>query len=109
MLSLRKRRLGRNGIIPTPQVMEKAVKELERMGEEFERDSKREIQQQQQRPKPKQQQQQEQSSPSPLAKLSLEGMMACVVKYRHRRTIRTTTQVMYNRTLVNHSIPRMQS
>jgi flagellar biosynthesis GTPase FlhF len=93
----------------TPRVMEKAVKELERMGEEFERDSKREIQQQQQRPKPKQQQQQEQSSPSPLANLSLEDMMACVVKYRHRRTIRTTTQVMYNRTLVNHSIPRMQS
>jgi hypothetical protein len=55
--------------------MEKAVKELERMGEEFERDSKREIQQQRQRAKPKQQQQQ-QSSASPLANLSLEDMMA---------------------------------
>ena len=58
----------------TPRVMEKAVKQLEQMGEEFERESKREIQQRQQ-PKPKQQQQQE-SSPSPLANLSLEGMMA---------------------------------
>jgi hypothetical protein len=57
----------------TPRVIEKATKELEQMGEEFERDSKREIQQQ--RSKPKQQQQQE-SSPSPLANLSLEGMMA---------------------------------
>jgi hypothetical protein len=55
--------------------MEKAVKELEQMGEEFERDSKREIQQQRQRAKPKQQQQQ-QSSASPLANLSLEDMMA---------------------------------
>ena len=54
--------------------MEKAVKELEEMGEEFERDSKREIQQRQ-RAKPKQQQQQ-QSSASPLANLSLEDMMA---------------------------------
>jgi flagellar biosynthesis GTPase FlhF len=58
-----------------PRVMEKAVKELEQMGEEFERDSKREIQQQRQRAKPKQQQQQ-QSSASPLANLSLEDMMA---------------------------------
>jgi hypothetical protein len=58
----------------TPRVMEKAVTQLEQMGEEFERESKREIQQRQQ-PKPKQQQQQE-SSPSPLANLSLEGMMA---------------------------------
>jgi hypothetical protein len=58
----------------TPRVIEKAVKQLEQMGEEFERESKREIQQRQQ-PKPKQQQQQE-SSPSPLANLSLEGMMA---------------------------------
>jgi hypothetical protein len=56
----------------TPRVIEKAVKELEQMGEEFERDSKREIQQQQ-RPKPKQQRQ---SSPSPLDNLSLEDMMA---------------------------------
>jgi hypothetical protein len=32
----------------TPQVMERAVKELERMGEEFDRDSKRDITQQQQ-------------------------------------------------------------
>jgi hypothetical protein len=57
----------------TPRVMEKAVKELEQMGEEFDRDSKREISQQQQRAKPKQQQQ---SSASPLANLSLEDMMA---------------------------------
>jgi uncharacterized membrane protein len=56
----------------TPRVIEKAVKELKQMGEEFERDSKREIQQQQ-RPKPKQQRQ---SSPSPLDNLSLEDMMA---------------------------------
>jgi hypothetical protein len=56
----------------TPRVIEKAVKELEQMGEEFERDFKREIQQQQ-RPKPKQQRQ---SSPSPLDNLSLEDMMA---------------------------------
>jgi hypothetical protein len=56
----------------TPQVIEKATKELERMGEEFERDSKREIIQSQQRPKPKEQQ----SSVSPLANLSLEDMMA---------------------------------
>jgi hypothetical protein len=34
-----------------PRVMEKAVKEHERMGEEFERDSKREIQQQQRPPR----------------------------------------------------------
>jgi hypothetical protein len=54
----------------TSRVMEKAVKELERMGQDFERDSKREIQQQQ--PKPKQQQQ----SASPLANMSLEDMMA---------------------------------
>ena len=40
----------------TPRVMEKAVKQLEQMGEEFERESKTEIQQRQQ-PKPKQQQQ----------------------------------------------------
>jgi hypothetical protein len=54
--------------------MEKAVKELERMGEEFERDSKREIreQQQQQQPQPKPKQQ----SPSPLANLYLKDMMA---------------------------------
>jgi hypothetical protein len=39
----------------TPRVIEKATKELERMGEEFERDSKREIIQSQQRPKPKEQ------------------------------------------------------
>jgi BRCT domain type II-containing protein len=57
----------------TPRVMQKTVKELEEMGEEFE--SKREIEQQRQQPKPKQQQQQ-QSSPSPLANLSLEDMMA---------------------------------
>jgi MFS superfamily sulfate permease-like transporter len=58
----------------TPRVMEKAVKELERMGEEFERDSKREIreQQQQQQPQPKPKQQ----SPSPLANLYLKDMMA---------------------------------
>jgi hypothetical protein len=58
--------------------MEKTVKQLEQMGEEFEGESKREIreqQQQQPQPKPKQQQQQ-QSSPSPLANLSLEDMMA---------------------------------
>jgi hypothetical protein len=59
----------------TPRVMENAVKQLEQMGEEFERESKREIQQQWQQPKAKQQQQQE-SSPSPLANLSLEGKMA---------------------------------
>jgi hypothetical protein len=58
-----------------PRVMEKAVKELERMGEEFEKDSKRELIQQQ-RAKPKQQRQQQQSSESPLANLSLEDMMA---------------------------------
>jgi hypothetical protein len=56
-------------------VIEKATKELEQMGDEFERDSKRETIQQQ-RAKPKQQQQQQQSSESPLAKLSLEDMMA---------------------------------
>jgi hypothetical protein len=39
----------------TPRVIEKATKELEQMGEEFERDCKREIQSQQ-RAKPKQQQ-----------------------------------------------------
>jgi hypothetical protein len=57
-----------------PRVMEKAVKELEQMGEEFERDSKREIreQQQQQQPQPKPKQQ----SPSPLANLYLKDMMA---------------------------------
>jgi hypothetical protein len=49
--------------------MQKAAEELEQMGEEFERDSKREIIQQ--RAKPKQQ-----SSESPLANLSLEDMMA---------------------------------
>src|ERR671922_2302508 len=54
----------------TPRVMQKTVKEREEMGEDFERESKREIQQRQQ-PKSKQQQQQ-QSSPSPLANLSLE-------------------------------------
>jgi hypothetical protein len=59
----------------TPRVVEKAAKQLEQMGEEFERESKGEIQQQRQQPKPKQQQQQ-QSSPSPLANLSLEDMMA---------------------------------
>ena len=59
----------------TPRVMEKAVKEIERMGEEFERDSKRELQQQQ-RTKPKQQPQQEEEQQSPLANLSLEDMMA---------------------------------
>jgi transcription initiation factor TFIID subunit TAF12 len=50
------------------------------MGEEFERDSKREIQQQQQqraKPTKQQQQQQQQSSEeSPLANMSLEDMMA---------------------------------
>jgi hypothetical protein len=60
----------------TPRVMQKAAEEMERMGEDFERDSKREITQQQQRVKPKQQQQQEQSSASPLANLSLDDMMA---------------------------------
>jgi hypothetical protein len=55
-------------------VIEKATKELEQMGDEFERDSKREIQSQQ-RAKPKQQEQ-DQSSESPLANLSLEDMMA---------------------------------
>jgi hypothetical protein len=39
----------------TLRVIEKATKEIERMGEDFERDSKREIQSQQ-RAKPKQQQ-----------------------------------------------------
>ena len=34
----------------TPRVIEKATKELERMGEEFERDTKRDITQQQQQP-----------------------------------------------------------
>jgi hypothetical protein len=58
----------------TPRVIEKATQELERMGDEFERDSKREIQSQQ-RAKPKQQEQ-DQSSASPLANLSLEDMMA---------------------------------
>jgi hypothetical protein len=58
----------------TPRVMQKTVKEREEMGEDFERESKREIQQRQQ-PKSKQQQQQ-QSSPSPLANLSLEDMIA---------------------------------
>jgi hypothetical protein len=56
-------------------MMQKTVKQLEQMGEEFERESKREIQQERQQPKPNQQQQQ-QSSPSPLANLSLEDMMA---------------------------------
>jgi hypothetical protein len=56
----------------TPRVIEKATKELEQMGEEFDRDSKRDLQQHQQRPKPKQQQ----SSSSPLDNLSLEDMMA---------------------------------
>jgi hypothetical protein len=61
----------------TPRVMQKATEELERMGEEFERDSKREIrQQQQQQPPAKPKQQQQQSSESPLANLSLEDMMA---------------------------------
>jgi hypothetical protein len=55
--------------------MQKTVKEREEMGEDFERESKREIQQQRQQPKPTQQQQQ-QSSPSPLANLSLEDMIA---------------------------------
>jgi hypothetical protein len=56
----------------TPRVIEKATKELEEMGEEFSRDSKREIQQQQRaRPKP-----QQQASSSPLDNLSLEDMMA---------------------------------
>ena len=59
----------------TPRAMQKTVKEREEMGEDFERESKREIQQQRQQPKPKQQQQQ-QSSPSPLANLSLEDMIA---------------------------------
>ena len=58
----------------TPRVIEKATQELERMGDEFERDSKREIQSQQ-RAKPKWQEQ-DQSSASPLANLSLEDMMA---------------------------------
>jgi hypothetical protein len=58
----------------TPRVIEKATKELEQMEEEFERDSKREIQSQQ-RAKPKQQEQ-DQSSASPIANLSLEDMMA---------------------------------
>ena len=39
----------------TPRVIEKATKEIQQMGEDFERDSKREIQSQQ-RAKPKQQQ-----------------------------------------------------
>jgi hypothetical protein len=59
--------------------MQKAAEELERMGEDFERDSKREIQQQQQRAKPtkqQQQQQQQSSEESPLANMSLEDMMA---------------------------------
>jgi hypothetical protein len=55
----------------TPRVMEKAVKELERMGEQLERESRlTPPQPRQQPPKPKQQQR------SPLANLSLEDMMA---------------------------------
>jgi hypothetical protein len=53
----------------TPRVMQKAAEELEKMGEDFERESKRDFIQQ--RAKPKQQ-----SSESPLANLSLEDMMA---------------------------------
>jgi hypothetical protein len=49
--------------------MQKAAEELEKMGEDFERESKRDFIQQ--RAKPKQQ-----SSESPLANLSLEDMMA---------------------------------
>jgi hypothetical protein len=64
----------------TPRVIEKTTKEIEGMGEDFERDSRRDLQQQQQqRPttKPRQQQQQEQAeSANPLANYSLEDMMA---------------------------------
>jgi hypothetical protein len=56
----------------TPRVMQKAAEELERMGQDFERESKREIIQQRAKPK----QQQESSEESPLANLSLEDMMA---------------------------------
>jgi hypothetical protein len=51
----------------TPRVIEKATKELEAMGEEFDRESKRDLQQQQQ---------QQSSEESPLDNLSLEDMMA---------------------------------
>jgi hypothetical protein len=58
-------------------VIEKATKEIQQMGEGFERDSKRDLQQQQQRPtKPRQQQQSSEVDESPLANMSLEDMMA---------------------------------
>jgi hypothetical protein len=60
----------------TPQVMKKAVKQLEQMGDEFERDSKRELQQRAAKPKQQQQQEQQSSEESPLANMSLEDMMA---------------------------------
>jgi hypothetical protein len=55
--------------------MEKAVKEIERMGVEFERDSRRDFQQQQRVAKPTKQQQ-ESSEESLLGNMSLEDMMA---------------------------------
>jgi hypothetical protein len=57
----------------TPRVMEKAIKEVGRMGAEFERDAKRDSQQ---RVKPRQQQQEEDEEDSPLGNMSLEDMMA---------------------------------
>jgi hypothetical protein len=57
----------------TPRVIEKATKQIQQMGEEFERDSKRDLQQ---RTKPKQQQQQPSEDESPLGNMSLEDMMA---------------------------------
>jgi hypothetical protein len=66
----------------TPRVMQKAVEQIEEMGEEFDRDIKRDTmqqqlqQQQQQRTAKPRQQQQQSSSQSPLANMSLEDMMA---------------------------------
>jgi hypothetical protein len=58
----------------TPRVIEKATKELAATGEEFERDSKRDLQPQQ--PQQQRQSKAKQQSPSPLDNLSLEDMIA---------------------------------